>query len=135
MNYNQFNNILLESKQGRNAIKKAVALYRKEYDKDSRNNNISSRFRREKAQKTIKKILTDRNKLANSLKQSDFRKLLSDPEHPSFLKRLKTLRQVHKGINRDIMKRQRNRNDFLKTDRYDHINRYYNDVNDIMNIN
>lgn len=134
MNYNQFNNILLESKQGRNAIKKATAIYRKEYDKDTRN-NISSRFRREKAQRTIKKILTDRNKLASSLKQSDFRKLLSDPEHPSFLERLKTLRQVHKGINRDIMKRQRNRNVSAKTARYDHINRYYNDVDDIMNIN
>ena len=73
MNYNQFNNILLESKQGRNAIKKAVAIYRKEYDKDSRN-DIGSRFRREKARKTIKKILTDRNKLASSLKQSDVRR-------------------------------------------------------------
>lgn len=51
MNYNQFNNILLESRQGRNAIKKAVALYRKEYDKDSRNNNISPRFRRGKSTK------------------------------------------------------------------------------------
>lgn len=29
MNYNQFNNILLESKSGRNAIKKATAIYRK----------------------------------------------------------------------------------------------------------
>ena len=65
MNYNQFNNILLESKQGRNAIKKAVAIYR---------NDIDSRFRREKARKEIKKILTDRNKLASSLKQSDVRR-------------------------------------------------------------
>ena len=33
------------------------------------------------------------------------------------------------------MNRQRNRNVSAKTARYDHINRYYNDVDDIMNIN